>query len=51
MIQEIEDTSIQTTHINELKEQVKILEDEKKLVEVMHQGEKQKANRLNDRIH
>ena len=47
----MEDISIQKTHINKLKEKVKSLEDEKKLVEVMHQAEKQKANRLNDRIH
>jgi len=51
LIQAMEDTSIQTTHINKLKEQVKSLEDEKKLADVMHQAEKQKANRLNDTIH
>lgn len=30
---------------------MKSLEDEKKLAKVMHQVEKQKANRLNDKIH
>ena len=43
--------SIQTTEIDKLKEQVKGLEDTKKLVEVMYQEEAQKANRLTERIH
>jgi len=51
LIQAMEDMSIETKHINKLKEKVKILEDEMKLAEVMQQAEKQKANRLNDKIH
>ena len=43
--------SIQTTKINMLKEQVKNLEDEKKLAQVMYKAESQKENRLTDRIH
>ena len=42
--------SIQTNEINRLKEQIKILEDEKKLVQIMHTNETQKSNRLTDKV-
>ena len=38
LIKEMEDMSIQTTEINKLKEQVKSLEDEKKLAAVKYQA-------------
>ena len=51
LIKAMQDMSIQTNKINRLKEQVKCLEDEKKLVQIMHKAETQKSNRLTERIH
>ena len=42
--------SIQTTEINRLKEQIKILEDENKLIQIMHKNETQKSNRLSKKV-
>lgn len=50
LIKAIEDMSIQTTEINRLKEQIKSLEDEKKLTQIMYKNEPHKSNRLNERI-
>ena len=50
LIKTMQDMSIQTNEINRLKEQVKILESENKLVQMMHNAETKKSNRLNDRI-
>ena len=50
LIKAMEDMSIQTNEINGLKEQIKILEDEKNLVQIMHKDETQKSNRLNERL-
>jgi len=50
LVKAMEDMSIQTTKINRLKEQIKILEDEKKLAQIMYKNESQKSNRLNERI-
>lgn len=38
LIKAMQDMSIQTTDINRLKEQVKILEDEKKLAQIMYKS-------------
>ena len=38
--------SIQINEINRLKEQLKSLEDEKKLAQIMHKNEEHKENRL-----
>ena len=51
LIKAMQDMSIQTTEINRLKEQVKNLEDEKKLAQVIYKAKSQKANRLTERIH
>ena len=42
--------SIQTNEINRLKEQLKIIEDEKKLVQIVQNNEIQKTNRLNEKL-
>ena len=42
--------SIQTNEINRLKEQLKRLEDEKKVVQIMHKNEEHKENRLNEKL-
>ena len=42
--------SIHTTEINRLKEQIKSLEDEKKLAQIMHKNEAQKSNKLTESI-
>ena len=46
----MEDMSIQTTEVNRLKEQIKSIEDEKKLAQIMHKNEVQKTNRLNEKM-
>ena len=50
LIKAMQDMSIQTNEINRLKEQIKSLEDEKKLVQIMHKNETQKSNRLTDKV-
>ena len=42
--------SIQTNEINKIKEQLKNLEDEKKLVQIMHKNEIHKTNRFNEKL-
>ena len=39
LVKVLQDMSIQTNEINRLKEQIKILEDDKKLVQIMHKNE------------
>ena len=46
----MQDMSIQTNEINILKEQIKILDDEKKLAQIMYKSENQKTNRLNEKL-
>jgi len=50
LIKAMHDMSIQTNEINRLKDQIKSLEDEKKLAQIMHKDETQKSNRLTERI-
>ena len=50
LIKAMQDISIQKNEINRLKEQLKSLEDEKKLVQTMHKIEVQKTNRLNEKL-
>ena len=50
LIKYTQDMSIQTNEINRLKDQIKSLEDEKKLVQIMHKDETQKSNKLTERI-
>lgn len=50
LIKAMQDMSIQTNEINRLKEQIKSLEDEKTLVQIMHKDETHKSNRLNERL-
>lgn len=50
LIKSMEDMSTQTNEVNRLKEQIKSIEDEKKLDQIMHKNETQKSNRLNERI-
>ena len=50
LVKAMEEMSIQTTKINRLKEQIRSLEDEKKLAQIMHKNEVQKSNRLTERI-
>ena len=50
LIKDMQDMSIQTNEINRLKDQIKALEDEKKLVQVMHKNETQKSNRLTHKV-
>lgn len=50
LVKEMEDTPIQTNEINRLKEQIRILEDEKKLSQIMHKNDIQNSNRLIERI-
>lgn len=50
LIKAMQHISIHTNKINRLKEQIKSLEDEKKLVQIMHKDETQKSNRLNERL-
>lgn len=51
LIKSMQDMSIQTNEINRLKDQIKSLEDEKKLAQNMHKNETHKSNRLIERIH
>lgn len=46
----MQDMSIQINEVNRLKDQIKSLEDEKKLAQTMHKNETQKSNRLIKRI-
>ena len=50
LVKAMQEMSIQTNEINRLKEQFKILEDEKKLVQIMHKNEIQKTNRLTEKL-
>ena len=45
LIKAMQDMSIKTNEINRLKDQIKSLEDEKKLVQIMHKDETQKSNK------
>jgi len=50
LIKAMQDISIQTNEINRLKEQIKGLEDEKEVAQIMRKSETQKSNRLTERI-
>lgn len=50
LIKALQDMSIQTNEINRLKEQIKGLEDEQKLAQIMHKNETQKSNKMTERI-
>jgi len=50
LVKAMEYMSIQTIEINRLKEDMKSVEDEKKLAQIMHKNEVQKTNRLNEKI-
>ena len=42
--------TIQNNEIKRLKEQIRSLEDEKKLAKIMHKNKEQRANRLNEQV-